>query len=92
MDIRSYDTSNHVVCMCVLGWWSQKKYIVRKLTKTKRLACLMISSAFPGTPTGALKILLSTTTIEEFFLAKALQGPYRITVSELWHVNRVGSF
>ena len=52
----------------------------------------MISSAFPGTPTGALKILLSTTTIEEFFLAKALRGPYRITVSELWHVNRVGSF
>ena len=25
MDIHSYDTSNHVVCMCVLGWWSQQK-------------------------------------------------------------------
>ena len=25
MDIHSYDTSNHVVCMCVLGWRSQQK-------------------------------------------------------------------
>ena len=30
-----------------------KKYLVRKLTKVQRLACLMISSAFPGAPTGA---------------------------------------
>ena len=27
-----------------------KKYLVRKLIKVQRLACLMISSAFPGTP------------------------------------------
>ena len=25
MDIHSYDTSNHVVCMCALGWRSQQK-------------------------------------------------------------------
>ena len=69
-----------------------KKYLVRKLTKVQRLACLMISSAFPGTPTSDLKILLSITPIEEFLLAEAVRGSYRITVSGLWHVNPIGSF
>ena len=57
----------------------------------QRLACLMISSAFLGTPTGALEILLSITPIEEFLLAEAVRGSYRITVGGLWHVNPVGS-
>ena len=52
----------------------------------------MISSAFPDTPTGVLKILLNITPIEEFLLAEAVRGSYRMTVSGLWHVNRVGSF
>ena len=52
----------------------------------------MISSAFPGTPTGALEILLNITPIEEFLLAEALRGSYRITVSRLWQVSPVGSF
>ena len=34
----------------------------------------MISSAFPGTPTGALKILLNLTPIEEFLLARHCEG------------------
>ena len=57
----------------------------------QRLACLMISSAFLGTPTGALEILLNITPIEEFLLAEAVRGSYRITASGLWHVNSVGS-
>ena len=69
-----------------------KKYLVRKLTKVQRLACLIISSAFPGTPTGALEILLNITPIEEILLAAVVRGSYRITVSGLWHINRVGSF
>ena len=69
-----------------------KKYLGKKLTKMQRLACLMISSVFPGTPTGALEILLSITPIEEFLLAEAVRGSYRITVSGLWHVNPIGSF
>ena len=69
-----------------------KKYVVRTLTKVQRLACLMISSAFPSTHTGALEILLNVTSTEEFLLAEAVRGFYRITVSELWHVNPVGSF
>ena len=69
-----------------------KKYLGRKLTNVQRLACLMISSGFPGTPTGTLEILLNVTPTEEFSLAEVLRGSYRITVSGLWHVNRVGSF
>ena len=60
-----------------------KKYLVSKLTKVQILACLMISSAFRCTPTGALKILLNITPIEEFLLAEAVRGSYRITVSRL---------
>ena len=37
-----------------------KKYRVRKLTKVQKFAFLMISSAFPGTPTNALEIYCST--------------------------------
>ena len=70
----------------------KKKYLVRKLTMVQRLACLIISSAFPGTPTGALEILLNITPIEKILLAEAVQGSYKITVSGLWHINRVGSF
>ena len=92
MDIHSYDKSNHVVCMGVLGWRSQQKVSSRKLTKVQRLACLMISSAFPGTPTGALEILHNITPIKKLLLAEAVRGSYRITVSGLWHVNGVGSF
>ena len=69
-----------------------KKYLVRKLTKVQRLACLMISSAFPGTPAGTLEILLNITPIKEFLLAEVLRGSCRIAVSGLWHVNPVGSF
>ena len=68
-----------------------KKYLVRKLTKVQRLACL-ISSAFPGTPSGALEILLNITPIEEFLLAEAVRGSYRITVSGLWHVKQPNWF
>ena len=52
----------------------------------------MIKSAFPGTPTGDLEIFHNITPIEEFLLAEAVRGSCRITVSGLWHVNRIGSF
>ena len=67
-----------------------KKYLVRKLTKVQRHACLMISSAFPGTPTAALEILLNIAPFEEFLLPEAVRWLYRISV--LWHVNPIGSF
>ena len=51
-----------------------KKYLLRKLTKVRRLACLIISSAFPCTPTGALEMWLNITPIEEFLLAEQCEG------------------
>ena len=80
-----------IMSYACLSWAGglNKKYLVRKLPKAQRLACLMISSAFPGTPTGAREILLNITPIEKFLLAEAKRGSYRITVSRLWHVNRV---
>ena len=69
-----------------------KKYLVRELTKVQRLACLMISSAFPGTSTSALEILLNITPIEEFLFAEAVRGSYKITINGLWHVNPIGFF
>ena len=65
MDIHSYDTYN-MSYICVSGAGGlNKKYLVRKLTKY---------TAFPGTPTGALEILLNITPIEEFLLAEAVRG------------------
>ena len=39
MDIHSYDTSNHVVCVCVLGWRSQQK-VSREETHKGAEICL----------------------------------------------------
>ena len=66
-------------------------YLEWKLTKVRRIACLMVSSAFFGTPTGAFKILLNITPVEEFLLAEAVRGSFRITVCGLWRANPVGS-
>ena len=92
MDIHSCDTSNHVVRLCVLGWRSQQKVPSEETHKGTETCLLMISSAFPGTLTGALEILLNITPIEEFLLAEAVRGSYRISVSGNWHAKPVGSF
>ena len=93
-DIHGYDRLRPIMSYACVSWAGglNKKYLVRKLTNVQRLACLMISSAFSGIPTGALEILLNITPIEEFRLAEAVRGSYRITVSGLWHVNPIGSF
>ena len=94
MDILSYDTSRPIMSYACVSWAGglNKKYLVRKLTKVQKLACLMISSAFSSTPTSILEILLYITPIEEFLLTEAVRESYRISVSRLWHVNRFDSF
>ena len=55
---------------CVLGWRSQQKVSSEETHKgAARLACLIILSAFPGNPTGALKILLNIIPTENFLMA-----------------------
>ena len=51
-----------------------KKYLVRKLTKVQRLACLMISSAFSGTPTGALVMMLNITPLRNSYWLRQCEG------------------
>ena len=73
MDIHSYDfVQSYRMHVCPWAGGLNKNYLVRKLTKAQRLACLMISSAFPGTPLSALEILLNITPFEEFLLAEAV--------------------
>lgn len=69
-----------------------KEYLRRKLRKVQRLACLMISAAYPGTPTGALEVLLDIPPIEEFLRAEALRGSHRIQRVGHWKFRRVGTF
>ena len=78
--------------MCVLSWPSQQKVSSEETHKGAETGLPDDSSAFPGTPTGALEILLNITPIEELLSAEAVRGSYRTTVSGLWYVNRVGSF
>ena len=68
-----------------------KKYLVKKLSRVQRLACLMISSAFPSTPTGALEMLLNIMPINEFILLEAVKGSYRLSRMGLWPATTVGS-
>ena len=64
-----------------------KLYLRKKLSKVQRLACLMISSAFPSTPTAALEMLLNIAPINEFIKAEAVKGSYRIDRAGLWQAR-----
>ena len=68
-----------------------KKYLVKKLSRVQRLACLMISSAFPSTPTGALEMLLNIMPINEFIPLEAVKGSHRLSRMGLWPATSVGS-
>ena len=68
-----------------------KKYLEKKLSRVQRLACLMISSAFPSTPTGALEMLLNIMPINEFILSEAVKGLYRLSRVSFWPAKTIGS-
>ena len=60
------------------------KYLEKKLSRVQRLACLMISSAFPNTPTEALEMLLNIMPINEFLLSEVVKGSYRLFRVSFW--------
>ena len=91
MDIHCNDTTCYHICVYILGWWTKRKYLVKKLARVQRLACLMISSAFPSTPTGALEMLLNIMPIYEFILSEALKGSYGLSRVSLWSAMTIGS-
>ena len=79
--------------MCVLGWRSQQKVSSEETHKGAE-TCL---------PDDFIRFswhlywcsenfAQHNSHLEEFLLAEAVRGSYRITVSGLWHVNPIGSF
>ena len=75
MDIHSCDMPTMSNACVFWAGGLNKKYLVRKLTKVQRLACLMILSAFPDTSTGAPEILLNITPIlRNFYWLRQCEG------------------
>ena len=68
-----------------------KKYLEKKLSRVQRLACLMISSAFPSTPTGALEMVLNIMPINEFILSETVKRAYRLSRVSFWPAKTIGS-
>ena len=68
-----------------------KKYLKKKLSRAQRLAYLMISSAFPSNPTGALEMLLNIMPISEFILSEAVKGSYRLYCVSFWPAKTINS-
>ena len=66
-----------------------KKYLEKNLSKVQRLACLMISSAFPSTPSGALDMLLNIMPINEFMLSEAVKGSHRLSRVSFWPAKTI---
>ena len=83
----------YVITYACVSWGGgvNKKYLAKKLSKVQRLACLMISSAFPSTPTGALEMLLNIMPINEFIMSEAVKGSYRISRVKFWPAKTIGS-
>ena len=84
-------TTRHHICGYILGCGVGKKYLAKKLSRIRTLACLMISSAFPSTPTGALEMLLNIIPINEIVLSEAVKGSYRLSRVSLWPAKTIGS-
>ena len=82
-----------VITYACVSWVGgiNKKYLVKKLSKVQRLACLMISSAFPSTPTEALEMLLKIMPINEYIMSEAVKGSYRISRVKYWPAKTIGS-
>ena len=66
-----------------------KKYLAKKLSKVQRLACLMISSTFPSTLTGAFGMLLNIMPINEFILSEAVQRSYWLSREKFWPAKTI---
>jgi ribonuclease HI len=62
-----------------------KHTAILKLTQLQRRACLAITSAYPGTPTKALEMLLGLPRLDLFLRGEAAMGAYRLQRMELWN-------
>ena len=79
-----------ITCACT-SWVGgvNKKHLEKKLSRVQRLACLMISSAFPSTLTGALEIRLNIMPINECIWSEAVKGSYRLSRVSFWPAKTI---
>jgi hypothetical protein len=63
---------------------------VQALQKIQRAACMLLTAAYPGTPTGAMEMLLNLPPIDLFLLGEATKGAHRISRMGLWTTKRIG--
>ena len=79
--------------MCVLGWRSQQKVSSEKTHKGAETCLPDDFISFSWHLYWCYRNFAQRNShLEEFLLAEAVRGSYRITVSGLWHVNPIGSF
>ena len=82
-----------IVSYACVSWVSaiEKLYLRNILQRVQRLACLMITSAFPSTPTAAMEVLMNIQPIDEFIRAEAIKGSYRLDQAGHWFAGPVGT-
>ena len=79
--------------MCVLGWRSQQKVSSEETHKGAETCLPDDFISFPWHLYWCSRNFAQHNShLEEFLLAEAVRGSYRITVSGLWHVNPIGFF
>ena len=61
-----------------------RKETQTKLSKFQRMACLMITSAFPGTATAALEVATGLPPLDLFLKGEALKTAYRLKRDGHW--------
>ena len=63
----------------------EKKVVQDRLAKFQRLACLMITSAFPGTPTAGMEAALDLPPLDLFLRGEAVKTAYRLRQYGAWY-------
>ena len=59
------------------------------LTKLQRTACLMITSAYPGTPTAAMEVLLGLKPLRIIIQREAILASIRLETSGHWNEQKI---
>ena len=77
-------------CVCWINAL-QKKTFCRLFHKIQRIACMMMVSAYPGTPTAALEIILNIPPMTLVIQAEAAKAAHRLGRSQNWTTRVVGS-
>ena len=62
----------------------KRKAVINRLIKFQRLACQMITSAYPSTPTAAIEAAISLTPLDLYLKEVAILTAYRLKRDKIW--------